>query len=118
MTTPNRYGSLARDHMERYLPSRYAQIEDPDRYFSGLGEEIVDRVRELQPAMAGEAPPGEGWLEQVGRMNMARLMAEEVVFAEMVFLPPEADPDEDPQPGDWVGTFPFYLEHEPQDRVN
>jgi hypothetical protein len=118
MTTPNRYGRLARDHMERYLPSRYAQIDNPDRYFSELEDEIGDRVRELQPILAGEAPPGEGWLEMVGRMNMARLMAEEVVFAEMVLLPPEVDPEEGPEPADWVGFFPFYVDHEPEDQLS
>ena len=112
MTTPNRYGRLARDHMERYLPSRYAQIDDPDRYFSDLGGEILGQIEEIEPTLAGEAPAGEQWLNKVGRMNMARLMAEEMVFAEMVFLTPEENLEGEAQPADWEATFtaPFILE--------
>jgi hypothetical protein len=117
MTTPNGYGRLAQQHMERYLPSRYAQIDDPDRYFAGLGEEILDRVEELQPILAGQAPAGEQWLEMLGRMNMARLMAEEAVFGELVFLAPETDPEET-QPAGWVATFPFCMDPAAEDQAS
>jgi hypothetical protein len=117
MTTQNRYESLAREHMERYLPSRYAQINDPDRYFSDLDDQIADRIRELVPTLAGEAPAGEGWLETVGRMNMARLAATEAVYAELVYLTPEADPDTEADP-EWEGIgFPFYVDHLDDDQL-
>jgi hypothetical protein len=92
--TPNRYGELALQHMERCLPDRYRQIENPDRYFTGLGEEIADQVRELETALAGPGPQDEDWMAKVGRLNMARLMAEERVLAELVYLAPEPEPDE------------------------
>ena len=108
MPRPNRYGALAQRHMREYLPKRYAQISDPDNYFSDLGEAILDQVLEAEVPLQGEAPAGEEWLASVGRRNMARLMAEELVFAEMVFLPPEMDLQEpDAQPADWVATFPL-----------
>ena len=117
MTTPNRFGTLARDHMARYLPSRYAQIDDPDRYFSGLGEQIGDRVRDLTPILAGDAPPDEQWLERVGRMNMVQKMAEEAVFDELVFLPPEVDPDQESEPAGWVASYPFCMDRDTEDQT-
>jgi hypothetical protein len=64
-------------------------------------------VLEAEVPLQGEAPPGEEWLEMVGRRNMARLMAEEMVLDEMVFLPPETDPDDEGEgePPDWEATF-------------
>ena len=33
----NRYGLMAQRHWAQWLPARYAAIEDPGSFFSGLG---------------------------------------------------------------------------------
>ena len=33
----NRYGLMARKHWARWLPERYAQIEDPEQLLLGWG---------------------------------------------------------------------------------
>lgn len=95
----NHYGVTARRHWERWLPARYAAILDPDSFFSTLGEEVANRIAGLTLDLAGDDPPAEDYLTKVGRLNMARLQAEEIVLPEQVLLPPElgADPGTDAQ---------------------
>lgn len=47
--TMNPYGAKARNHWKKWLPKRYSQIEDPETFFSNLGEEIEGQVEELSP---------------------------------------------------------------------
>jgi hypothetical protein len=94
----NQYGAMARAHWARWLPGRYATISDPDSFFSSLGQEAATRISDLALQLAGQDQPGEEYLAKVGRLNMARLQAEELVLPELVLLPPEpgADPDQVP----------------------
>lgn len=86
----NQYGTQARRHWQTHLPTRYAQIPDQETFFTVLGDDIGDQIAETASAMAGPDPTGETYLEKVGRLNMARLRAEEKVLREM--LPdPETD---------------------------
>jgi hypothetical protein len=91
----NQYGAMAERHWRRWLPSRVAAMADPTSFFSTLGEEAAERIEELTEELAGDDPPGETYMDKVGRLNMARLRAEEVVLPEMVLLPPEPGADED-----------------------
>jgi hypothetical protein len=91
----NQYGAQARRYWREYLPERYAQIEDPEAVFSDLGEEMAEQVVELADSIAGPDRPGEGYLGKVGRLNMARLSAEEQVMREML---PASDNDENEGP--------------------
>lgn len=95
----NQYGTMARDHWAQWLPGRNAQITDPEAFFTTLGEEVAQEIGDLMMDLAGDDPPGEGYLAKVGRLNMARLQAEDMVLAERVLLEPEpcASEDEDPQ---------------------
>jgi len=91
----NHYGVTAKRHWERWLPARYAAIQDPDSFFSTLGEEVAYRIADLTLDLAGDDPPEEDYLIKVGRLNMARLQAEEIVLREQVLLSPE--PEADPE---------------------
>jgi hypothetical protein len=94
----NKYGAMAERHWRRWLPSRVAAMEDPTSFFSELGEEVSDQVEDLTMDLAGDDPPGETYLDKVGRLNMARLRAEEMVLPETVLLPPEPGVEEDGEP--------------------
>jgi hypothetical protein len=93
--TVNQYGTMAQRHWARWLPARYAAIPDPNSFFLALGEEVAQEIGDLSIELAGDDQPGEGYLEKVGRLNMSRLQAEEIVLKERVLLEPEpgADPD-------------------------
>ena len=90
----NRYGVLARDHWARWLPGRYAAIEDPDSFFSDLGHQAAARIDSLAQDLAGDDQPGEGYLGKAGRLGEARHRAEQIVLTEDILLAPEpgADP--------------------------
>lgn len=64
------------------------------------------RVDDLAYQIEGPDPVGEGYLEKVGRLNAAKRQAEELVLAELVYLPPEPgienDEDEDNDPAEQI----------------
>jgi hypothetical protein len=91
----NHYGAMARQHWARWLPSQYAAIEDPESFFTDLGDRASERIAELADQFAGEAPPGEGYLDRVGRLGQAPRQAEKIVLAEMILLEPEPGAGED-----------------------
>jgi hypothetical protein len=86
----NRWGRMAREHWQQHRPGQYAEMTDPEAFFTGLGEHISAEINSLALALAGDDRPGEGYLDKVGRLRMARLTAQEQVLRET--LPPtEAD---------------------------
>ncbi|MGH9156117.1 MAG: TnpV protein [Acidimicrobiales bacterium] len=93
MAAMNPYGRRAMEHLARNAPDRLAAMADPQTHFSELGELIAEQVLDLEQSLAGPTPPAETYPERVGRLNMARLRAEEVVFAELVW-PVLEDEDE------------------------
>lgn len=101
----NEYGQMALDHWQRWLPERYSQIEDPNSFFSTLGDQVATRIADLTLELAGEDPPGETFMNKLGRLNNAAQRAREMVLPQMVLLDPETDED-DPQPrqtdAEWV----------------
>jgi hypothetical protein len=92
----NKYGRLAMSHWQKTDPDRYQQIPDPATFFTELGDRAEIEIQQLQDAIAGRDRPGETYLEKVGRLNMARLSAEEQVLAETVLIPgPAYDEEQD-----------------------
>lgn len=117
----NRYGEMAQQHWARWLPGRYAAIEDPGSFFSEMGKRAEERIDNLADTLAGDDQPGEGYLGKAGRLGEARHRAEQIVLTEDLLLPPEpgADPDEEeggrPEPGPPWGLAVLY-EDDPQDQ--
>ncbi|MGH9224618.1 MAG: hypothetical protein ACRD2W_12765 [Acidimicrobiales bacterium] len=108
-------GRRAMEHVRQHCPSRYRQIPDPIGFFTDLGEQMRDQVTGAAESLATAPPPPdpttpEGWVERLGKANMAALMAEERVFSEMVttvlepFLP-EEDPEEE---AGWTPLMPDF----------
>ena len=104
----NHYGQLAQTHWMQWLPTRYSEIEDTDRFFTVMGQQIQSEVDTIYSAMTSEVPANvmpdqvEGW------KNMARKMAEEKILAEVAYLPPESEMDEDwlPEEPGWRDLWP------------
>lgn len=90
----NYYGQMAQRHWARWLPRQYAAIEDPGSFFSDLGSRAETRIDELADQLAGDDPPGEGYLARAGRIGQARRQAEEIVLAQMILLEPEPEADQ------------------------
>lgn len=93
----NRYGALAKNHWQNTDPKRYEAIENPETFFQELGEQTESEVQALAEHLAGPDRPGETYLEKVGRLNMARLQAEERVLSDLVWIAPsplQEEPEE------------------------
>lgn len=90
----NSYGKFAQNAWKTLSPSKYEMIVNPETWFSILGEEAENSVDDLSVQIAGHDTPGETYLEKVGRLNNAKMQAEEIVRAEMLTPPPEDQEDE------------------------
>jgi hypothetical protein len=91
LTAVNQYGEMARRHWARWLPGRFAAIEDPQTFFTGLGDEAEQKITALAWELAGDDPVAEGYLAKAGRLGEARHRAEQIVLNEMILLPPEPE---------------------------
>jgi hypothetical protein len=91
----NQYGEMARRHWARWLPGRYAAIDNLSNFFSDLGDEAESRIDSLADELAGDDRPGEGYLGKAGRLGAARHQAEQMVLAELILLDPEPGADSD-----------------------
>ena len=85
------YGELVRRQWDGCLPDVYQQIRDPGAFFAVLGEVIAQRIDEHADHLAGDDPPGEGYLAKVARLTAARDHAKERVLSEYLLLPPDED---------------------------
>ena len=102
----NDYGHLAMVHWRRWLPARYAAIQDPEVFFSTLGRQAENQVLDLAERLEGPDLPGETYLEKIGRLNMARMQAEELVLREVILLEPEkAETDDDQEDPNSMDLF-------------
>jgi hypothetical protein len=92
----NRHGTVTEP---RWLPSWVVARTDPEGFFSRLGREVEAQIGELAMELAGDDPPGEGYLEELSRLNVARLRAEEIALRGRMLLPPEPGLEgRDPEP--------------------
>jgi hypothetical protein len=73
----------------RWRPTEVSQIPDQETFFSNLGLEVETQIDQLAAELAGTDPAGEQYLAKLGRLRMARLMAEEQVLHEVVLSTPE-----------------------------
>ena len=87
----NKYAHMAIRHWQTFLPDRFQAIPENEReaFFAELGEQAAAEIEGLQQQLAGPDPKGEGYLEKVGRLNAARMQAEEKVLAELILVAPE-----------------------------
>lgn len=97
----NRYGVQAMRHWQKTDPDRYQAIEDPEEFFTALGEQVQEEIQVRAAALAGPDQPGESHLERSGRLNMARFTAESEVLRELVLIPEPNELEEEPAPGSW-----------------
>jgi hypothetical protein len=106
MVGMNDYGRRAMVHWRRWLPARYATIQDPEGFFSMLGRQAESQVLDVAEQLEGPDLPDVGYPEKVGRLNMARMQAEELVLREVILLEPEkADTDDDQEDPNSMDLF-------------
>jgi hypothetical protein len=106
----NKYAHMAIRHWQQTDPARYQAIPESEReaFFTELGERAESEIQQLQDTLAGPDPAGETYLEKVGRLNMARLQAEEQVLGELILIPAVEIAEEDEEGP--AGTLEFVRE--------
>ena len=102
LTPMNRYGQMAWDHWRRWRPRMLSGIEDPQTFFSTLGQETELEIDELAVQIAGPDRPGETTLQKTARLREARISAESDLLPLRITLPPE---DEEPEQGSRLGQW-------------
>ena len=95
----NEYGKRAQRAWQQLAPSAYALIPNPSLHFSTLGQTAADQVVDLTTQLVGPDVPGEGFAQKVGRLNAAKMRAEEIVAADLL-IPPRDEWDPTNDPGD------------------
>jgi hypothetical protein len=85
----NHHGLKAQQHWQQRLPRQYAQITDPEAFFTLLGETAQEEIGRLADALAETTPPAEGYLEETARLTTARKMAEMQVTRDMILVDPD-----------------------------
>jgi hypothetical protein len=110
----NKYAHLAIRHWQQTDPARYQAIPESEReaFFRELGERAESEIQQLQDRLAGSDPPSETYLEKVGRLNMARLQAEEIVLPELILIAPPSQGQEDEEELDGVVSEHMAFERE------
>ncbi|MGW2563353.1 hypothetical protein ACWCXB_29820 [Streptomyces sp. NPDC001514] len=80
----NHYGAQMMRHWQAERPLEYQELKDPGEHFAQVGEEIAEQVELRARSLAGAAPPEEGYLARLQRLNTARLEAEGEVVREFL----------------------------------
>ncbi len=93
----NAHGQHAMETMKNHDPETFAQIPNPEEYFSTLGTQIQDQIGDVMEGLIVSDTRGRSTLEILGERNMARFRAREIVYQEMIYasLPPEPEEMED-----------------------
>lgn len=113
----NGYGRLALSMWQQLAPTALAEMDDPSRHFSMLGEEALEQVTTLTAQLEGPDLPGETTFDKIGRIQNAKLRAEEIVRADLLMPPPEVqdltdDEIQDAMPKDEVDQILTELRRE------
>lgn len=77
----NHYGALMYRHYEKHRPQELAAMEDPERFFHDLGEDMMSQIATLEFQIAGGSyAPGQSFPERVAQLNEAKMAAESEVL--------------------------------------
>ncbi|TAL45719.1 MAG: hypothetical protein EPN91_01630 [Salinibacterium sp.] len=99
----NHYATLIRERWMAMAPASYAEISDKEQFFAGLGETMLTAVHQLTHQLT-PTPASEDYLEQVGRLTMAKKQAEEIALSEVPWPAVEVTSDEARE--EWESTRP------------
>lgn len=91
----NRFGRFALEAWRTQAPSAFAALTNPEAHFAQLGEDAESAWAQLWPEMVGPDTAGEDMMHKAGRINNARLSAEEQIRADMLEPPEELIEDND-----------------------
>jgi len=93
------YTETVRRYYTEHRPLAMEALGNPQEtedFFRQLGAQIEEQVQQSEDQIAGPSPVGETYLQHVGRLRMARLQAQEIALADLLYsTPPETDDEEE-----------------------
>jgi hypothetical protein len=101
----NHYGHKAQAWWQANAPSRYAELTDPEGYFTGLGEQVAAQVEAISNHLEAKLAADLPYLEKVGQLRMIQIQAEEVAMADLVTWVPVEAADAREELDDLLGTI-------------
>lgn len=96
----NHYGQIAMEYTQDNAPEHFAEIEDPETYFTEAGEEIAEEIAEALAQLVGEPAAGESLEDYRRRSSRSLRQAEEIVLADHYLLTSAVKDDEPDTSGD------------------
>lgn len=103
----NRFGKFALEAWSTLAPTALSQIPDAQTHFSALGEQAQSEWATLWPQLVEPDRPGEDTFTKSGRIEAAKMQAEEMIRAEL--LTPSEDQQDD-EPGEGPGPMAEVIE--------
>jgi hypothetical protein len=100
-------------HWRDELPDRFAQIDDPETFFSTLGQQVATEIADLSATLAEQEPSTGEFLANLGDRRTAKLRAEEIVLAQRIYLTEETDEQDNPASTSLTGTDWIPLTEDP-----
>ena len=97
----NRYGRQAHDHYRHHRPADLAEMNDPVRHFTEIGDQAQTAITKLRDQILGHPAQTENLEDFRQRSYQALRQAEEIVMAEI--LTPSG-PDESGPTSSATGT--------------
>lgn len=85
----NQYGAMAWEHWRRNRAQELAELTDPKRFFTQLGEQVQTEIRRRRQAQESTLESTDSYLANLGLLNNVQTSVEEEVLREMVFTDPE-----------------------------
>lgn len=98
------YAQMSRRRWETLAPKRTAALENPEEFFSLMGEQIETAIASTYPSLLQQSRPSSQYLTEVGRQSAARKQAEEYALAQMEW--PEPELTETDQRAEWESNRP------------
>lgn len=96
MVSMNHYGLQAMEHWRTHRPTEFAELDNPQEFFTQLGQELAAEIDQRQMELEQQTPAGEDYLAEFGRQQGTRSQAEDLVLRRKVFdLPQPTEPESD-----------------------
>jgi hypothetical protein len=89
MPRTNQHGRVAREYWETYRPSALADLGSPQEqqeFFTGLGMRVLEAIGQTADDLLLQLPAE----ERAQARPAVRAQAQELVYAEQIYLPKEA----------------------------
>lgn len=86
----NQHGAAALAHWSSELPVSFSQIEDPQEFFTAVGEQAQAEIEERYLKYAGEDLPQETAEHKQAQLGQAMRRATEEVYAELITPSPQS----------------------------